>query len=252
MKRFGEHLTPWQPRKAVDVGVGAGSGPRSDDLQPSRSDGLVMVARAGRAPRASPRCWMRPAARWRIFRPGHRRADAVGQPAFPVAQSTLIGFAQAGGRASSTMAAFRLAAGGMRSRCPRSTTPTPTRSRSAASPWSRCFATGPCHRLTAAPIRRGDRVGGAHAGRRGHGQTTGTPFRTTDRTAQPQPGASGLRLRSGGGRLDPPGRVGQPMSDVQAPGTQICNQEYPQESTVTARRPIRCDDNPNRRPMALA
>ena len=66
--------------------------------------------------------------------PGASRASAAMARRVP-----LIGLAQAGGEATSTTAAIRSAAVGMRSACRTSATRTPTHWRSAASRWSRCI-----------------------------------------------------------------------------------------------------------------
>ena len=54
--------------------------------------------------------------------------------------------------------------------------------------------------------------GGAHRGRRGHGQAARPPLRPPRRAEEPEPGASRLQLRSDRGGLDPPHRLGQPVA----------------------------------------
>ena len=83
--------------------------------------------------------------------------------------------------AISTTAAFRPARAGTRSRCPRSTTSTPTRWRFPATAMKPAYRDGDVIVVSpAAPIRRGDRVVVKTHGRRSDGQGAEAPHRQDD------------------------------------------------------------------------
>ena len=216
----GGRSTPWRPSTACPRPASRAARASTPPPSTPPSASAAMGAPAGPPRKAWPRCSPRPAPastpsrRWSLARPrpaARRRCCRPRRPA-EARRIPLIGFAQAGADGYFDDGGYPVGGGWDEIAVPEVGDQNAYALEISGESMEPVFRDGDMVIVSpAAPVRRGDRVVVRTAKGRGDGEGAEAAVGEADRPAQPQSGASRLRLRLGGDRLDAPHRLGEPV-----------------------------------------